>query len=344
MNEQLNRLIHQSVFLDLISPERDRTNEETFVDDGRTYWLALRSEAHGEVPSDRFNRKASKRWMKFAKKMFRSTGSRDLLRAVDFPNCSAGEISAWLIERQAPAWAADAEREFQARAAQAGEKTPNDAHAQFAGVEEPTDEELLDAITSHAYELTSTEQPPEHVVRMLEAVYPAMALKAVDPARRATMDHAARLGYFARFAEGTSVAGAGVPSDEVAAALRTCIESQGTADAEEGLSQCAARFALNEPLAGSIEDMQADGSLLAVVPGLGHEARISVAGRMCGGAVSTEMYEFPEDESAMQAVLVSEEYQAFIESEPFRAGTEHALRCWLYGYFLRAFEEYFLES
>lgn len=112
MNEQLNPFIKQSILLDLMAPERDRANEENFLRDGKTYWVALQFEAHGEAPGDKFNRKAAKHWIKFAKKMFRKTGSGGLVEAMDFPDSSAEEIAAWLLLEENPAWVADVEAEY----------------------------------------------------------------------------------------------------------------------------------------------------------------------------------------------------------------------------------------
>jgi len=215
--------------------------------------------------------------------------------------------------------------------------------------ESPVDDELIDTIRHHAYELASAAEPPEHVVQLLRAVYPEITRISPDaagPVQRETMEWVARLGYFIRFAEGTSVAGAGIPSEEVRDALQTCLNNPGTAETTaEGLSQCAARFAMHEPLSGSsIEDPEAEGSLLAVVPGVGREAQLTIAGQMCGATVASEMHEFPNDDSEMEAVLESEEYRALLDSAEFAAAVEATFRCWFYGYFLRAFEEYFLQE
>lgn len=207
-----------------------------------------------------------------------------------------------------------------------------------------TDEEQTSEVENLAYAMNLEETPPEHAVELIGAVVPLMARDA-EADRQETMATLARLGYFSRMAEGVTVAGSAWQSEEVTAALQTCLENPGNAGTTgEVLAECAARFAAREPLEGSIEEMQAAGSLLAAVAGLAHMERLRVGAHMAGSGAAVEMYELPEDGAELRAVMASEEYRAFAESEEVQAATLEVMRGWIYGYFLRLLDEYLLDS
>ncbi|MGA9635498.1 MAG: hypothetical protein WBQ41_09730 [Solirubrobacterales bacterium] len=109
MNEQISELMKNSVLLGAMNPDRDLTNQERFLDDGRRYWLTLQAESHGEILPSRASKKEAKRWVKFSKKMWKKSPGRSMMEAMDFPESSAAEISAWLLEGTNPAWADEAE-------------------------------------------------------------------------------------------------------------------------------------------------------------------------------------------------------------------------------------------
>jgi hypothetical protein len=108
MNEQIEELLKTNVMLDASVPDRDLSNQESFLADGRSYWLALRGESHGELLPDRTTKKAAKKWVKFSKKMWKKSPGRGVMEVMSFPESSAAEISTWLLEGTYPAWADEA--------------------------------------------------------------------------------------------------------------------------------------------------------------------------------------------------------------------------------------------
>lgn len=107
MNEQIEELMKTNVMLDASVPGRDMSNQENFLADGRSYWLDLRAESHGDLnlAPDPGTKKAAKRWVKFSKKMWKKSPGRETMAVMSFPPSSAAEISAWLLEGTYPAWA-----------------------------------------------------------------------------------------------------------------------------------------------------------------------------------------------------------------------------------------------
>ena len=114
MNEQINELMKHAIFFDAMNPGRDLTNQEHFLGDGRTYWLTLRSESHGEYLPTRATKKDAKRWVKYSKKMWKKNPGRQMMEVLDLPESSASEVNAWLLEGTKPAWSAEVEAEIQA--------------------------------------------------------------------------------------------------------------------------------------------------------------------------------------------------------------------------------------
>ena len=101
------------------------------------------------------------------------------------------------------------------------------------------DEELIEEITTLAYRMDREETPPEHTVELIRAVVPLLAADA-EPDRQETMSVLARLGYFSRMAEGITVGGSAWQSEEITAAIQTCLENPGDAETTgDAMVECA---------------------------------------------------------------------------------------------------------
>jgi hypothetical protein len=114
MNEQISALMKPAILFDALHPDRDPTNQEHLLSDGRSYWLTLRSESHGEYLPTRESKKAAKRWVKYSKKTWKKSPGRGMMEVLDLPDSSAAEVGGWLLEATRPAWAAEVEAEVQA--------------------------------------------------------------------------------------------------------------------------------------------------------------------------------------------------------------------------------------
>ena len=109
MNAELCEQMKQFIVLDLTVPDRDRSNEDRFIDDGRGYWVSLREQVHGDQPSDPGNKRATRRWLKFGvksrKKIGRFASRQGMPDVYELPDSTAREVSGWLLERELPQWA-----------------------------------------------------------------------------------------------------------------------------------------------------------------------------------------------------------------------------------------------
>ena len=115
MNQQISELTQHAILVDALHPDRDPGQPGAFPQrDGRSYWLTLHSESHGEYLPTRESKKAAKRWVKHSKKMWKKSPGRGMMEVLDLPDSSAAEVGGWLLGGTRPGWAAEVEAEVQA--------------------------------------------------------------------------------------------------------------------------------------------------------------------------------------------------------------------------------------
>ncbi len=195
---------------------------------------------------------------------------------------------------------------------------------------------IAEYIGDQALQLLEDEEPPEHVTRMLGMGYPLVCQVAPEEADDdvwQAMNTVAHLGYFTRMTETHLLKNDVRPlPDEVTELLQTCLDNaDGAETMGDALAQCAARFADAEDYADGTEET---GSLSAVIPGQSARARMDGAYhtlspflRPTEGGTFTETEGFAKD-----------------EGNPKVLEGDEVIRIWLYGFFLRVFEEHYVET
>jgi hypothetical protein len=95
MNEQISELMQHAILFRR-SASRSRPDQPGAFPqrDGRSYWLTLHSESHGEYLPTRERKKAATRWVKYSKKMWKKSPGRGMMEVLDLPDSSAAEVEA----------------------------------------------------------------------------------------------------------------------------------------------------------------------------------------------------------------------------------------------------------